>query len=369
MDKIKRFIECYIPTETCNLRCHYCYITQQRKFNNKLISLTQSKETIRAALSKERMGGVCLINFCAGGETLLSAELLAVVRELLSEGHYVMVVTNGTLTNRFEEIATWGKELLSRLFFKFSFHFLELKRLGWLDRFFENVERMKESGASFTVEVTPSDELIPYIDELKSVCMERLGALCHITVARDDRTDGIDHLSVHDFETYQKIWGQFDSLLFDFKASIFYHKRREFCYAGDWSVHLNLETGVLRQCYCGRDLGNIYEDPSAPLQFEAIGCKCSFPHCYNGHAFLTLGVIPELETPFYGDVRDRVTADGSRWLGEQMSALMHTKLAESNREYTQKEKTLLRRKDTRRRVRAKLSASVLGKVVRKLKGR
>lgn len=40
--------------------------------------------------------------------------------------------------------------------------------------------------ASFTIEVTPSDELIPYIDEMKEVSLREFGALPHITVARDE---------------------------------------------------------------------------------------------------------------------------------------------------------------------------------------
>ena len=101
MDKIKRFIDCYIPTETCNFRCHYCYITQNRKFNNKVAKFNYTPEYIAKALSKERLGGVCLINFCAGGETLIAEEVIDIIKALLVEGHYVMVVTNGSLTKRF----------------------------------------------------------------------------------------------------------------------------------------------------------------------------------------------------------------------------------------------------------------------------
>src|SRR5690554_1595272 len=97
-DRIVKFIDCYLDTETCNLRCHYCYITHQRRFNSKVAKLTHSSEKIRQALSQERLGGVCLINICAGGETLISKDILPVVKELLSEGHYVMLVTNGLLT-------------------------------------------------------------------------------------------------------------------------------------------------------------------------------------------------------------------------------------------------------------------------------
>lgn len=207
MDKLKKFIDCYIETETCNLRCHYCYITQKRKFNNKLIKFKHTPIEIRNALSKERLGGSCLINLCAGGETLLVEELLDVVKELLKEGHYVMIVTNGTLSKRFEAISKYDSSLLRRLFLKFSFHYLELVRIGKLDVFFDNVNMIKEAGVSYTVEITPSDELIPHIQDVKNICMNKLGSLCHITIARDDRTKGIDILSDCSFEEYKNIWG------------------------------------------------------------------------------------------------------------------------------------------------------------------
>lgn len=333
MDKIKRFIDIMIPTETCNLRCHYCYIAQKRRFNSKLASFSHDPKTIRKALSVERLGGICLLNLCAGGETLLSDEVLPIVKEFLSEGHYVMIVTNGTLTKRFEEIAEWPKELLKHLFFKFSFHYLEMKRLGWMERFAKNVQLMKSAGASITVEVTPSDELIPYIDELKENCKKYFGTLCHVTIARDDRTNGIDILSELSVEENKQIWGQFNSTLYDYKMQIYHVKRNEFCYAGEWSLYLNLETGRLTQCYCGKEIDNIYRNIDEPLHFEAIGYQCSLPYCYNGHAFLALGDIPELKTPTYAEERNRVCADGTEWLQPEMKSFMQTKLYQSNKQY------------------------------------
>ena len=344
MDKIKRFLECFVPTETCNLRCHYCYITQYRKFNAKLARFSHSPQEIRYALSKERLGGTCLFNLCAGGETLLSEEVLPIAHELIREGHYVMIVTNGTLTNRFEEVAQWPAEDLSHLFFKFSFHFLEMKRLGWTERFFSNVQMMKNAGASFTVEITPSDELIPYIDEIKETCMHYAGALCHVTVARDVTTERIEVLSDYSFDEYKTIWDTFDSELFRFKSEIFYKKRKEFCYAGDWSVTIDFESGSMGQCYNRKEIDNIYRDINAPLHFEAVGHCCPQPHCYNGHAFLALGDIPDLITPTYAEVRNRVCADGSEWLRPEMKALMSSKLDESNRPYSAAKKLALRGK-------------------------
>lgn len=337
MDHLKRYIECYVPTETCNLRCHYCYITQKRKFNNKVANLPDP-QMIKRVLSEKRLGGKCLLNFCAGGETLISEDVISTVRALLEKGHYIMVVTNGTLTKRFEEISRLPYELLKRLVFKFSFHYLELKRLNLFDTFFNNIELMRNSGCSFTVEITPSDELIPHIDAVKKLCMERLGTLCHITIARDDREKGIDVLTQRDWESYKKIWEEFRSELFHFKSEIFYKHRNEFCYAGDWSVYVNLGTGAMRQCYCGNTLDNIYKDPNKKLHFSAIGHHCSIAHCYNGHAFLTLGVIPELHTITYDRVRNRLDNQGREWLQPEMKCFMSQKLADNNEEYSHKQK-------------------------------
>ncbi|MDO5132519.1 MAG: 4Fe-4S cluster-binding domain-containing protein [Eubacteriales bacterium] len=342
MEKIKCFIDLYIPTETCNLRCHYCYITQTRKFNEKLAKFTHSPEEIRKAFSRERWGGACFINLCAGGETLLSQEVLPVVKEILSEGHYVSIVTNGTITKRFEDISMWPKELLKHLFLKFSYHFLEMKRLDWTELFFDNVRKMKEAGVSFTVEATPSDELIPYIDELKSTCMKQVGALCHVTIARDGRTDGIDVLSSYSWEEYIKIWRVFDSALFDFKAQIFYQKRKEFCYAGAWSYWIDLESGRIQQCYRTSAIGNVFDNMDKPVPKIPIGYACALPHCYNGHAFLSFGDIPELPSPTYAEERNRVCDDGTEWLQPEMDSFMRSRLYESNRQYNAWEKEFIR---------------------------
>ena len=331
MDKIRRYIECYIETETCNLRCHYCYITQLRKFNNKPVNFEYSLDTIRRALSKSRLGGVCLLNFCAGGETLLQYEVVAIMKELLSEGHYVMVVTHGLLTERLNAIAEFPPELLERLMFKFSFHYLELIRVNKIEVFFANVNKMKKAGCSFTVEITPTDELVPHIPDIKNICLDKLGVLCHVTVGRDDRTEGVDILSGYSFEEYKKTWGVFDSELFDFKMKIFYQKRNEFCYAGDWGFVVNINTGELRQCYRESILDNIYENTSKPLNFKRVGTKCRQPHCYNGHAFLTLGIIPALITPAYAEVRDRTAAGGDAWLKPRIKEFLSQKLYDNNK--------------------------------------
>lgn len=334
MDKIelKRYLDCYINTETCNFRCPYCYITQRGTYSKKVFSLEHSPLAVSAALSQHRLGGISLINLCAGGETLLSSDVIPIAKALVNEGHYVMIVTNGSLTMRFKEICdTFTAEECSHLFFKFSFHYLELKRLNLLDTYFDNIKMMRNAGCAFTCELTPCDAFIPYIDDIKSVCVEKLGALCHVTIARDDTTGGIKHLSTHSWKEYQKIWEVFDSELFEFKKTIYYKKRKEFCYAGARTLFVDLASGKYRACNCGRSLGNIYED--GEIKFEAVGC-CALPHCFNGHSWLVLGAMAHFTDVTYAQERDRVNQEGVHWLNEDYGKLFSLKLDDLNTEYS-----------------------------------
>jgi hypothetical protein len=76
-------------------------------------------------------------------------------------------------------------------------------------------------------------------------------------------------------------------------------------------------------------LGNAFAHPEKPFPALPIG-KCRNAHCYNGHALLSAGLIPEMDTPGYGDLRDRVTTDGGNWLQPGLKDFFNTKLADSN---------------------------------------
>lgn len=335
MEKIKRFIDIWVPVTTCTLRCHYCYITHNRLFGGPLPKFKYDVNTFRKGLSKERLGGICMINFCGGGETLLPPEMPQYIEALLAEGHYVMVVTNATVDKAFDEIEKFPKEYLERLFFKFSYHYLELKKRNLFDRFFHNIRRMREAGASFTLEATPSDELIPFINEMKALAIKEVGAVNHVTVARDEHDlSVIPILTKMSPEEYRKTWSTFNSEFFDYKFSVFTKKRTEFCYAGDWTLFYNMGTGELHQCYRSLFSQNIMDDVNKPIIFKAIGHHCQQPHCYNAHAFLTFGAIPEHEAPTYAAIRNRVCQDGSEWLKPRMKAFMEERLKYANEEYS-----------------------------------
>lgn len=280
-------------------------------------------------VQQEIGGGVCLINITGKGETLIPIEMPQIIRELLNQGHFLEIVTNGTLTQRFGELVQLPHEFLERLEFKFSFHYLELKKRGLIDVFFDNVVRMRDAGASVTVELMPNDEIVDEIPAIKELCIEKMGALCHLTIGRDDNRDR-DVLTSMPLEQYIEVWSQFDSPMFQFKLEVLNKKRKEFCYAGMWSLYVNLFSGEARQCYGCYPNQNIYKNLDKPIIFRPIGRKCKQPFCYNAHAFLTLGMIPELETPTYLEMRDRVDSSGKHWFSDAGMEAFGGKLSDAN---------------------------------------
>jgi len=337
MDKLKKFIDVIVPVTTCTLRCHYCYITHKRLFGGPLPKFEYSADQFRKALSQKRLGGICMFNFCGGGETLLPPEVLGYVRALLEEGHYVMVVTNATVDQAFDEIEKWPKELLERLFFKFSYHYLELKKRNLFERFFRNIRRMRDAGASFTLEATPSDELVPYINEMKEQSLREVGAWCHISVPRYEHDfSAIPLLSKMAPEEFERTWRVFDSAFFDYKFSVFGKKQKGFCHAGDWTGFLVMgeKSCAFTQCYCSLDSVDVFADLEKPLRCHVVGHHCQIPHCFNAHAFLAFGTIAERNDPTYDVLRNRVCADGSEWLKPRMKAFMQQRLRENNTAYS-----------------------------------
>jgi hypothetical protein len=298
------------------------------KARDKLPKFDYSPVYMAECLSMERLGGQCGINLCSNGETLLTPDITSIIDALLTNGHFVFVVTNGTISKCFDEIIKLSHEKLERLFFKFSFHYLELLRIGMMENFILNVNKIKTAGCSFSIELTPYDELIPHIDEIKQFCINKFGALCHVTVARDTSHGSYPILSKLSFDDYKKTWSTFNSAMFDYKMSVYNIKQHKFCYAGVTSAILNLATGDLTQCYQGDQIQNIYKNSKKPIRWYPIGKNCLLPYCYNAHAFLTLGTIPELNsiTPTYSDMRNKICIDGSEWLTPTMKNMMQQKL-------------------------------------------
>lgn len=335
---IKKILLFRIPMSICNFRCHYCYLAQRPvHYQGVQPVMKYTPEEVAHALRIQRIGGPCFMNFCADGETLLTKDIDKYVKALVEEGHYAEVVTNLTVGNVLERFLAWDKNLLKRLEFKCSFHYLELKKKGWLERFADNVNKIWTAGASANIELAPSDELVPYIDEIKEFSMNHFGALPHLTILRDDKTKGIEYLTKMTIEEYDKTWAPFGSAFWDFKKTIFGKKQHGFCYAGAWSAYIDLTTGNASGCYGKVSLGNVFKDPESVFPEIPVG-KCPIAHCYNGHAMLSMGLIPHLNDVRYGYLRDREKIDGGHWLQPELRSFFDGKLEDCNVEYSESEK-------------------------------
>jgi len=107
-----------------------------------------------------------------------------------------------------------------------------------------------------------------------------------------------------------------------------------------------LVDGTLRQCYRGRKLQNIYEDVNSEIKELPVGCNCPDAHCWNGHAFLAFGDIPEMQTPTFEEERNRKTDNGN-WVTNEMAEFMSSKLIESNSELNEDKKKKYNKKSRR----------------------
>ena len=332
--RIKRLVNCFIPVSVCNFECRYCYVPQfEGRKKNALPNWRLSPQEIGKALSLERLGGPCFMNLCGDGETLIPKEVPSIIEELLKQGHVLEVVTNGTLTNRFNEIFEIDKRLLQRLEFKFSYHYEQLKNKNLLDVYWKNVQRARENGCSITVVLTPHDELIPLIEEIKEDCISHVGALCHVTTTYDYSKNFALNTKLSR-EEYIKTWSQFNSPMFDFKMSVLDQKRTEYCYAGEFLISMDLASGIAHQCYFGNPQ-DIYSDLSKPIKWNAVGHNCVYPLCYNAHALMVFGAIPELATNIhYTDIRNRVCSDGTEWLSPEVKDAFNSKFIDTNKEYS-----------------------------------
>jgi hypothetical protein len=337
MDKIKRFIECHIPYYYCNLKCDYCYVIQGNYRNLEKLSLNYDLDTVKMATKAERFGGMCFFSICASGETLMTEHTVKIAAALLENGHFVNITNNGTMTKRIQELCRFPLEFKKRLLLSFSFHYLELMRLGLLDIFFKNVLSVKNAGISFFVQINLYDGYIPYIDEIKRLCKEKLNAYPQVPATRKVEKSGFIFHTTLSREKYMIAGRGFDSPLFEFTTKNFMRKQRGFCYAGDWSFVLNLATGELSRCYGTGNSQNIFDDPQKVINFRAVGNYCPALYCVNSSHFMSQGIIPAEETPAYAALRDR---PGAGWFNEKAQELLNGKLYETNQQYTAMEKIL-----------------------------
>ena len=340
-DRIKRFVECLLPVTACNMKCSYCYVIQRDNRKMQMPKLKYSPERIGQGLSQERWGGVCYFSICGAGETLLPKEIVSITKEILKQGHYVNLTTNGTISNRINELLDLPKDMLNRVHFAFSFHYLELLRLNKINIFFENVRSVRNAGCSFVVQINLCDEYEPYLQEIKNICMDEIGAWPQVAATRKEINlkNNIELMTEHTYDDYMSLGKTFKSPLFDFTMENFNKKQKGFCYAGDWTGVLNLENGYLYRCYASNIKQDIFADVNSPINFVAIGAHCRSPFCMNSSHFLSLGACPELSTPTYVELRRR---DDGNWYSEMMKKFLSGKLQDNNQLYQLNSKEIRR---------------------------
>lgn len=336
-DKYVRFIEVGVSGMACNFKCNYCYVSQLETPSNDVAKFEYSPEHIGKALRKERVGGLAYINICGHGETLISKDLPRIIYEILKQGHYVNIYTNGTLTSRFDEIlAIVPKNDLIRLSFAFSFHYLELKRLDKLDTFFSNFNKMKSNGCSVVANMVLDDCYLPYAEEIKEISIKNLGAFPQISFPKKNNKKGNWTSLCEDEDKTIKIGKSFQSPYLDFTERFFNYDRKRFCYAGAWSFVLDLANGWISKCYGHRPHQNIYKDLNKPIKYQAVGNFCFSQKC-GGGLLLPQGLVPSLESPSYPEIKDRPEAN---WYTEQYKSFLSQQLISNNRQYSVTEKII-----------------------------
>ncbi|WP_051205634.1 radical SAM protein [Butyrivibrio sp. FC2001] len=322
--ELKRYINIHTSYRSCNLRCDYCYVWRTGEFEQKELTYP-SMDFFKRALSKERWGGLCFINFCAEGETLADYQLFPLIKAVIEEGHFIQVVTNGTAAEAYELLNQYSIDF-SHILFKFSFHYKQLRDRGLLEVYFNNILRMREAGASITLELVPSDNIVEYIDEIKEISLSKVGALPQLTVPREVNDSMLPIMTKYSQEEFTKIWSVFDSVMFDIKMKHFNVKRVENCHAGRKSFWMDLATGELYKCCKFGYLGNVYENISDPILYDEIGSACEVPYCYNGHIYFPFGVVDDVHTVTYDLTRDRTLPDGTHWITDKMRSVISQRI-------------------------------------------
>lgn len=334
-ESYSRFIEAFIPGDACNLHCQYCYVAQEKQRRNEICTFQFSPKVMGEALRKERLGGTAYVNICGAGETLMPKEVPEVINEILKQGHFVNVYTNGTLSSRFDELLDLvSPDLRKYLSISFSFHYLELVRKNLLQTFFCNFKKMKRAGCTVVVNLVLDDSYLPYVETIKQLSIENFGALPQISYPKKlQKNKNWESLTKAPAQA-SEIAETFDSPYWRFTEKYFNYDRKKFCYAGAWSFTLNLSTGWICRCYNHRPHQNIFENITTPIQYKAVGNVCFSPSC-GGGLFLPQGVVPELKVPSYCALKDRPEA---QWYNENFKNFLSQQLYRNNREYSELEK-------------------------------
>jgi peptidoglycan/xylan/chitin deacetylase (PgdA/CDA1 family) len=334
-DKIVKYIDMALFAFPCNMRCHYCYVGQYATDEERatVMPMQYSPEDLEKALDKKRMGGTCIVTFATTGETLLLPKSIEYMKAILNAGHFLHISTNLTITKRIDELLSLPEEMRSRLFFKASLQYLELKRLNLLETFAENCKKIWTANATCALEIVPNDELIPYIPEIKDYCLKNFGVLPQLSMPRDERVPEIVLFSKFDLKEFARIWEGFYSEEFRFKVEKWGNPIKHFCYAGKITCFVSINTGEMFTCPRSYKIGNFFEGET--LKTQAVG-KCPQAHCFVCHNWLGFGACPEENGTNYLLQRDKVMPNGQHWVSERCRNAFRQRVCDNNILYSKK---------------------------------
>lgn len=302
MDKVQKSITVYVPGNICNMRCSYCYVSEclyvEHKENARF---DYSVEHMVNAFDPKRIGGIAYITVIGGGETLIPDEVIPFVKGLLKLGHVVEVVTNNTLNGRIEELIR-DTEGIERLIVKCSLHWNELKRLNKIEDFFANMKKIIAAGASTYPFLVICDDYMPFLDEITEYCKRELGGLpqctpCVVTSAQGEffETEHVVTSPECTEEFVQMINDKIGSELFlESVKFLSINPREVFCYAGQWSFVVEMDTGRMFKCHNVDMHKNFFQNIGEPIQLEPIGCECGISSCSLQYQLYGFGCIPEI---------------------------------------------------------------------------
>lgn len=312
IEKVSRAITVYVNGNTCNLQCPYCYVKNSHPNENpEPMRLNYPLDQMIRAFNPERLGGIAEVTVIGSAETLLAKEVVPFVHGLLHYGHIVAVVSNATLSTRIDELLDCPKEDLKNLILKASFHYEELKKRELLSVYFQNIKKTIFSGASAFPFVVISPEYSKHLKEIGELITANLGIKAHCSPCNSINNE-FDLRFHSEFdpqpteELMQTIDCYFDTRLY--RECVRYKEvdvQNTFCYAGRWSLGIDMATGVTYKCHNFRmDSENFYKDVDKPYQWgEPIGMSCAIESCCLQYNFYSENLLPDFPGKYsYGQL-------------------------------------------------------------------
>jgi hypothetical protein len=264
----------------------------------------------------KRFGGSIFFGAASSGETLLWEDIVDFTRGMLSYGHIVSYTTNMTITPILERFCDFPAELRSRLELDASLHYLELKRKNMLNEYFENLCMLRSAGVSIAIFLVISDIYIPYLREISELCQKEIGLLPIAGILRNYEGNGAEIAMKYSSDVDKLVKETCDVRQWELQKRIYGQRRTEFCYAGEYSLNMNLGTGDYTKCWGSngieknwekllkgasfvnkainrifKESRNMFKNPNELIKFEPIG-RCPFYDCICA-SYLCWGLIPD----------------------------------------------------------------------------